>query len=262
MDRRSLLDRAAKSAEERVLLGHILDKYDQCRQRNLPTNTAFLSPAEVQGARDLLRAAAIHEGFALLGGYEGAERRMLFFLPDWQEEADESESMTALRCTYRKEDTLTHRDFLGSLMAQGITREKLGDILVSEGACDLIVSRDIAPYLMQNVTSAGRVKLSLSEIGLSDLNIPELKVKEIRDTVSTLRLDAVAASGFSMSRGKAQELISSGRVQLNHRETLKADAPVAQGDVISARGLGKFEVAEVGGLSKKGRTALLLRRYL
>lgn len=262
MDRRSLLDRAAKSAEERVLLGHILDKYDQCRQRNLPTNTAFLSPAEAQGARDLLRAAAIHEGFALLGGYEGAERRMLFFLPDWQEEADESESMTALRCTYRKEDTLTHRDFLGSLMAQGITREKLGDILVSDGSCDLIVSRDIAPYLLQNVTSAGRVKLSVSEIGLSGLNIPELKVKEIRDTVSTLRLDAVAASGFSMSRGKAQELISSGRVQLNHRETLKADAPVAQGDVVSARGLGKFEVAEVGGLSKKGRTALLLRRYL
>jgi hypothetical protein len=32
--------------------------------------------------------------------------------------------------------------------------------------------------------------------------------------------------------------------------------------VISARGLGKFEVAEVGGLSKKGRTALLLHRYL
>ena len=65
-----------------------------------------------------------------------------------------------------------------------------------------------------------------------------------------------------MSRGKAQELISSGRVQLNHRETLKSDAPVVQGDVISARSLGKFEVAEVGGLSKKGRTALLLRRYL
>lgn len=75
--------------------------------------------------------------------------------PDWQEEADESEYMTALRCTYRKEDTLTHRDFLGSLMAQGVTREKLGDILVSEGSCDLIVSRDIAPYLLQNVTSAG-----------------------------------------------------------------------------------------------------------
>ena len=260
MDRRQLLDRAAQSGEERVLLAHILDKCEQSRQRNIPAATDFLSPAEQRAAQELLHAAAIHEGYAFRGGYERAERKMLFFLPDWQEEADESESMTALRCTYRKEDTLTHRDFLGSLMAQGITREKLGDILVSEGSCDLIVSRDIAPYLLQNVTSAGRVKLSVSEIGLSDLNVPALKVKEIRDTVSTLRLPA--ASGFSMSRGKAQELISSGRVQLNHRETLKADAPVAQGDVVSARGLGKFEVAEVGGLSKKGRTALLLRRYL
>ena len=245
MDRRQLLDRAARNGDERVLLAHILDKCEQSRNRNIPSATDFLSPAEQRSAQDLLHAAAIHDGCAFCGGFERAERRMLLFLPDWQEEADESEYMTALRCTYRKEDTLTHRDFLGSLMAQGVTREKLGDILVSEGSCDLIVSRDIAPYLLQNVTSAGRVKLSVSEIELSDLSVPELKVKEIRDTVSTLRLDAVA-----------------GRVQLNHRETLKSDAPVAQGDVISARGLGKFEVAEVGGLSKKGRTALLLRRYL
>ena len=262
MDRRQLLDRAARNGDERVLLAHILDKCEQSRNRNIPSATDFLSPAEQRSAQDLLHAAAIHDGCAFCGGFERAERRMLLFLPDWQEEADESEYMTALRCTYRKEDTLTHRDFLGSLMAQGVTREKLGDILVSEGSCDLIVSRDIAPYLLQNVTSAGRVKLSVSEIELSDLSVPKLKVKEIRDTVSTLRLDAVAASGFSMSRGKAQELISSGRVQINYRETLKSDAPVAQGDVISARGLGKFEVAEVGGLSKKGRTALLLHRYL
>ena len=125
MDRRQLLDRAAQSGEERVLLAHILDKCEQSRQRNIPAATDFLSPAEQRAAQDLLHAAAIHEGYAFRGGYERAERKMLFFLPDWQEEADESESMTALRCTYRKEDTLTHRDFLGSLMAQGITDSSL-----------------------------------------------------------------------------------------------------------------------------------------
>ncbi len=261
MERRQLLDRAAHSGEERVLLARVLDRYEQCRTRAVPTATDFLSPAEQRAAQELLHAAAVHEGFALCGGYERAERRMLLFLPDWQEEPDETEYMTALRCEYRREDTLTHRDFLGALMAQGVTREKLGDILVSEGSCDLLVSRDIAAYLVQSLAGAGRVRLSVSEIGLSALRVPELKVREIRDTVSMLRLDAVTASGFSMSRGRAQELISSGRVQLNHRETLKSDAPVAQGDVISARGLGKFEVAEVGGLSRKGRTALTLRRY-
>ena len=261
MNKTELLNKCARSGEERVLLARALDKLELAQNRSVPACTPFLSPGEQASVTDLLNAWG-RPRHLFFGGYEGAERAVCAFLPDWQEEADESEYMTALRCTYRKEDTLTHRDFLGSLMAQGVTREKLGDILVSEGSCDLIVSRDIAPYLLQNVTSAGRVKLSVSEIELSDLSVPELKVKEIRDTVSTLRLDAVAASGFSMSRGKAQELISSGRVQLNYRETLKSDAPVAQGDVISARGLGKFEVAEVGGLSKKGRTALLLHRYL
>ena len=248
MDRRSLLDRAAKSAEERVLLGHILDKYDQCRQRNLPTNTAFLSPAEAQGARDLLRAAAIHEGFALLGGYEGA--------------ADASDAMAFLRAAWHESEHPTHRDLLGSLMALGVERETLGDILVSEGSADLIVSAGVAQYLLDNWTGAGRTALRLTAIGADALRVPEQKVKEIRDTVATLRLDAVTAAGFSMSRGKAAELIAAGRVQKNYREVTKGDASVAQGDVISARGLGKFEVAEVGGLSKKGRTGILLRRYL
>ena len=76
------------------------------------------------------------------------------------------------------------------------------------------------------------------------------------------RLDAVSASGFSLSRGKAADLISSGKVQLNHQECLKPDRPVAEGDVISCRGLGKCVVKEVGGPSKKGRIMIGLERYI
>ena len=101
MDKRQLLDRAAQSGEERVLLAHILDKCEQCRNRNIPSATDFLSPAEQRSAQDLLHAAAIHDGYAFCGGYARAERKMLLFLPDWQEQADEDEYMTALRCTYR-----------------------------------------------------------------------------------------------------------------------------------------------------------------
>ena len=80
--------------------------------------------------------------------------------------------------------------------------------------------------------------------------------------LSSLRLDAVAASGFSLSRGRAAELISSGKFQLNHRECLKPDRPVAEGDVISCRGLGKCVVKEGGGPSKKGRIMIGLERYI
>ena len=76
------------------------------------------------------------------------------------------------------------------------------------------------------------------------------------------RLDAVTAAGFSMSRGKAASLIASGKVALNHRECLKGDRQVAPGDVITCRGLGKCVVKETPGQSKKGRTMLVLERYL
>ena len=187
---------------------------------------------------------------------------MLFFLPDWQEEVDASDAMAFLRAAWHESEHPTHRDLLGSLMALGVERETLGDILVSAGSADRIVSAGVAQYLLDNWTGAGRTALRLTAVGADTLRVPEQKVKEIRDTVATLRLDAVTAAGFSMSRGKAAELIAAGRVQKNYREVTKGDASVAQGDVISARGLGKFEVAEVGGLSKKGRTGILLRRYL
>ncbi len=262
IDKKTLLDRAARTAEERTLLAHVLDRYEQCRARNVPAHTDFLSPAEQRSAQDLLHAAAIHDGYAFLGGYERAERRMLFFLPSWQEEAECAEQICALRCALRAEDHVTHRDLLGSLMGLSIARAKIGDILVQEDGAQVLVSADIAEYLLADWNSAGRARLRVERIALDELAVPEQKVREIRDTVATLRLDAVTASGFSLSRGKAAELIAAGRVQKNYRETTKPDAPVAQGDVISARGIGKFELAEVGGLSRKGRTAIRLLRYL
>ena len=159
MDRRQLLDRAARNGDERVLLAHILDKCEQSRNRNIPSATDFLSPAEQRSAQDLLHAAAIHDGCAFCGGFERAERRMLLFLPDWQEEADASDAMAFLRAAWHESEHPTHRDLLGSLMALGVERETLGDILVSEGSADLIVSAGVAQYLLDNWTGAGRTAL-------------------------------------------------------------------------------------------------------
>ena len=80
MDRRELLDKTARSEEERLLLSRVWDKREQCRLRNIPTATAFLSPQEQAAATRLLNALGDREGYALWGGYEGAERQRLLFL--------------------------------------------------------------------------------------------------------------------------------------------------------------------------------------
>ena len=91
--------------------------------------------------------------------------------------------------------------------------------------------------------------------------MPEVRRELIRDTVAALRLDAITAVGFRMSRGKAAVLIASGRVQVNWRECTKPDKPLNQGDTVSARGFGKFVLAEIGGLTKKGRMGITVERY-
>ena len=257
MDREALLARAGR--EERMLLARVLDKYQQMDRRNIPTATMFLSEGEQAVVQAMLNGAGI-TGYRWNGGYEGAGRKLLQFLPDWCEEDDAP--LGALRAVCRGGEEPSHRDFLGSLMGLGITREKLGDLLVSPGSCDLIAASELLPFLLQNWDSAGRARLTVTELPLSQLTIPQQQIKEIHDTVMQLRLDAVAASGFSISRTKAAELISAGRVQLNHMDCGKTDKPVSQGDVITVRGLGKCVLAQVGGQSRKGRTMVVLHRYL
>ena len=118
------------------------------------------------------------------------------------------------------------------------------------------------PAKDHGLTLEGRAKLTVTAIEPRHIHIPEVKCQEVRDTVSSLRLDAVASTGFKMARGKAADLITSGRVQVNWRECTKPDKLLSAGDTVSARGFGKFELTEVGGVTKKGRTSIVLKRYV
>lgn len=265
MQKTQLLDRCARDGEERVLLARALDKLELAQDRGVPSHTPFLSPGEQMSVSGLLQACG-GPRHLFFGGYEGAERSLCVFLPDWQEEADffadPEGPVAALEVSYPPAAPLTHRDFLGALMGLGITREKLGDILVGEGCSQVLLLREALPILLSQWDSAGRWRLQVREVALSELSVRPPEVRQIRDTVATLRLDAVAAAGFSLSRGKAADLIGAGRVALNHRECVKPDRLVAQGDVLTCRGYGKCVVKQVLGQSKKGRTMLLLERYL
>lgn len=265
MTKTDLLNKCARSGEERILLARVLDKLELAQNRSTPAHTSFLSPAEQACVTDLLNCAG-HPRHFFFGGFEGAERQICVFLPDWQEQGDwlatPEDTLSAIRVLFPRDADPSHRDMLGSLMGLGITREKLGDILFAEGGCDVLCLADAAPILLSQWDSVGRWKIKLQPVALSQLQVRPPEVRTIRDTVATLRLDAALASGFSTSRGKAADLISAGRVMVNHRECLKGDKAVNEGDVLTCRGLGKCVVKEVLGLSRKGRIMLVLERYI
>ena len=261
MEKRVLLDKLSASAEERVLLGRLWDGLERCRSRNVPEVSGFLSPHEQALAGQLMQALGAVDGWTLWGGYEGAQRRQMHFLPDWCDRP-EAGAIRVLRCRFYETDHPTHRDFLGSLMGLGLTREKVGDILVSPQWADVLVGSSVADFLLQEWTQAGRVHLRVAEIGPEEIAVPEQPVKLVRDTVASLRLDSVLAAGFSIGRSAAAELIRSGKVEVNWMPCEKPDAPVQEDDVLTARGLGKCQVETVGGQSRKGRTGITMKRFL
>ena len=119
MDKSKLLDRLSVTGEDRLLLAKILDRAQQAQTRNVPATTDFLTPQQQMQACDLLRLAGISEtDYVRMGGYDGAERNVLIFLPDWLE-AEEAATQSPIRClraAFQTEHALSHRDFLGSLM--------------------------------------------------------------------------------------------------------------------------------------------------
>ena len=264
MNKTELLNKFAKDSEERIVLARALDQLDRAESRSIPCATQFLSPAQ-RAALEPLLAAAGHPKHLFHGGYEGAERNICVFLPDWQEPEDwgAAEELAAIECTYPPTGAdLSHRDLLGGLMGIGLTREKVGDILVGEKTAQVVCLKDAAPIILSQFNQAGRHRLRLREIPLADLAPAPAEVKPIRDTVATPRLDAVFSSGFSLSRGKAADLIQAGRVSVNHRECLKPDRLLGEGDVLTCRGLGKCVLKAVLGQSRKGRIMIEMERYI
>ena len=190
---------------------------------------------------------------------------MLVWLPDYLEESalyEDDSPLVCLRASFWEGDTPSHRDFLGALMGAGIARESVGDICVGKESCDFFVTAEMAPYVLQNFLSAGRTRVHLDAIPLSQVEIAEPEVKEIKDTLASLRLDSVIATGFRIGRTLAAQYIEAGKAAIDGLPCEKPDKAVAEGMKISVRGLGKIKVLSVSGQTKKGRIWVVIHRYI
>ncbi len=258
---RSHIEKIAQTPEDKLLLAKVWDKIHAGIRRNIPANSGFLSPRELEMTRYLFGDAP---GLTSFGGYTDAERKMLVYLPDYldfQSLYADGSPVVCLNARFFEGDAPSHRDFLGALMGAGIARETVGDICVGNGLCVFFVTAEIAPYLLQNFTAAGRTKLHLQALPLTDVCLPTQKTRQIRDTLASLRLDSVIASGFRVGRSLAAQYITSGRACLNGLPCEKPDKPVPEGAKISVRGLGKIRLSTVGAQTKKGRTSVLIELY-
>lgn len=159
-------------------------------------------------------------------------------------------------------DAATHRDFMGAVLGTGITRQKVGDIIVvGDRGAQVIASADVADFLPGALTSVRSVSVSVEKIAWDQLQVRPPSIKEMTVVEASMRLDAVASAGFSMSRSKLNQLVKSGDCQKNYKTVTQPSKNLASGDVVSIRGRGKLIIGETA-ITAKGRHRINVKRYV
>lgn len=253
-----------KGFDEKALIARAEDTVRLCEKQYAPRAFGFLTPQEAVSVRRALGRIKPDAGTCctFFGGYPEAERCLFVALPDYLDPDSAWDFADVLEIRGRDIGTLSHRDFLGSLLGLGFRREKIGDILCLEDRCIVFVSSDISDYIIENLTKIGRVGVTAKKEDHTSLEIPKRRIEEIRTTVAALRLDCIVGAALRTSRAAACEVIRAKRVSVNWLECDEASARLSPGDVISIRGAGRFRLHEQINETKKGRLGICIEKSI
>ena len=272
MNKQEILKQYSKE-EDKILVAKLLDKVQFVSQKNQIQTTDFLDGYEQKIAQKVLQQVK-YKTAIFYGGYEEAERKMIYFFPeklmDLIEEDLQNDKMiqTEMKAiTIELPNDLKgkyqHRDYLSGLMKLGIKREKIGDILVRENGADILVQEDILNYLLSNLPELTRFqKAAIFAKEISKLEIVPIKLEKMVILVPQLRLDVVISELLHTSRTKVNEVISQERVLVNYEIKTKNAAMLQRGDLLTIRGKGKFKIREVISQTAKGKLRVEVEKYV
>lgn len=251
-----------KSDEDRLIAGRTLDLVRQTLQTADPQSMGFLNPAEQDVARAVLHRIP-DVRYVMYGGYRGAERKRVIVMPSYFLNEYLDYQIGAIEIVPETDgEAVTHGDYLGAILALGLNRDKVGDIVVCADRAQVFVDSALEQHIETTLTRVGRFRATARSIDPDRVEVVPERVEEIERTVASLRLDSVAAAGYSTSRTHMTKEIKARRVKLNWNLVLKPDIEVQVGDVISMAGRGRVVLEEVLGETRKGRVRIRLKKLI
>ena len=234
----------------------LMELAKRSERRGIPVESDFLTPAEQLELTRMRLGAQVFDG-----GYPEAERRCAVFLPwdgcEWESRVVCLELVPA---NEKFAETLTHRDYLGALMALGIKRETTGDIVIDGKKAYLFCLDAIAPYISDQLTEVRRTRIKVHPCEAGNV-VAAPEPRESSVTVQSPRLDALVAAVYKLSRGEAQKLFEKELVLVNSLPARSPSLTVKEGDIISVRGYGRFAFDGESGETRKGRVRATVRVY-
>ena len=145
-------------------------------------------------------------------------------------------------------ETLSHRDYLGAILNLGLERSKIGDIVVQDDFAILFVHQSLESFVQDELKRIRHTSV-ITEV-------------EKKGTVSSLRLDSLLALAFSSSRTKLVAYIENGTVFVNGKLITSNGYQIKDSDIISVRGLGRFQYKGMVSQTKKRRYFVTIHLYI
>lgn len=270
MDKQEIIKNFPKT-EDKLLIAKICDKIKFMHTKNQVQVTEFLDNYQQSIVIKMLQICKEKQAY-LFGGYEEAERKMLFLIPDKLQEVFKKENnsiitenikVISITLPQELQGTYHHSEYLGGIMKLGIRREKIGDIIVNEKGADILVKSDMAEYLKSHLKELTRFQKSEIIVKeLSELMILPTKKEDIIILISQMRLDVIISEILHLSRSKANEIVSDERAFVNHELKTKNATMLKTGDVLTVRGKGKYEIGEIVSQTAKGKLRLQIKKYI
>ncbi|MGL4451474.1 MAG: RNA-binding protein [Sarcina sp.] len=193
------------------------------------------------------------------GIFEDCDRRVIAF--NKSEWSDYPIKLLEIKCN-TKFSKLEHKDYLGSIMALGIKREKIGDVILKgDDVCYLATYEKIALFIIDNLHKVKKLSCECRILDDFSEEIPQIEFKENMINVASTRLDALVSELANISRNKACDLISKGLVLVDYVQVTDKSYEVEEDMRITIRKIGKFKVKETLGTTKSGRLKITVLKY-
>lgn len=220
----------------------VTDWFNTVVDQYAPVTTHFLNPREVAIVKMIIGSDE-EVNYDFFGGYPHAENQRCVIAPNYYDIQRSDFEIVAFDIHYAsKFNTIEHRQILGTLLGQGIERNRLGDLIQANEQWQFFVDEKIADFLEFEIDKMGGSKVKLVRINQeSQIIQPHSDWKAQEVVLSSLRFDAFVAEGFRIPRNKAKMLIEGGAAKLNWRQLQDAKRPLSPGDIVSIRGYGRLK---------------------
>ena len=249
------------TADDALFKRRIEDLARQADEQRFYVHSGFLTPPE-QNLYLSVRNELPVRSF-LYGGSDSCIRKIVCFGSEEEFGYEWENPVRILHIRPKNEkfaEALTHRDYLGSVMALGIDRKLTGDIIIREKEAWIFVLDTAVEYLSENLVQIRHTTVCCEPAAGE---VPELAPQFLNMTVNIAseRLDLIIAAAAGLKREQAKKLLDAEKVFVNGRLVSSPGHKLKEGDEFVIRGFGKYIYAGIEGTTKKGRVVVSLKKY-